>query len=445
MKNIQQWLKANKISEVECIVPDMSGVSRGKIMPAEKVSNEGDMRLPESIFTQTVTGSYAERAYAIANPTDIDMAMRPDPDTLRLVPWAKDPTAQVIHDSFYMDGKPVEIAPRYVLRNIIDLYHREGWQPIVAPELEFYLVKPNIDPDYPLQPPAGRSGRPEIGSQAYSIDAVNEFDLLFEDVYDYCEAQGIKIDNLIHEMGAAQMEINLLHGDPLVLADQAFLFKRTMREAALQHDVYATFMAKPMEDQPGSAMHIHQSVVDVDTGKNVFSDESGKSNNVFFAHIAGLQKYLPAAMSFLSPYVNSYRRIVRYGAAPINLQWGYDNRTVGLRVPHSKAQDRRVENRVAAADANPYIAIAASLACGYLGMKEGLTPTEPLATSAYELPIELPHDLFEALGLLNQSEPLQNLLGNKFTQVYTAIKETEFETFMRVISPWEREYLLLNV
>lgn len=445
MKNIQQWLKANKISEVECIVPDMSGVSRGKIMPAEKVSNEGDMRLPESIFTQTVTGSYAERAYAIANPTDIDMAMRPDPDTLRLVPWAKDPTAQVIHDSFYMDGKPVEIAPRYVLRNIIDLYHREGWQPIVAPELEFYLVKPNIDPDYPLQPPAGRSGRPEIGSQAYSIDAVNEFDLLFEDVYDYCEAQGIKIDNLIHEMGAAQMEINLLHGDPLVLADQAFLFKRTMREAALQHDVYATFMAKPMEDQPGSAMHIHQSVVDVDTGKNVFSDESGKSNSVFFAHIAGLQKYLPAAMSFLSPYVNSYRRIVRYGAAPINLQWGYDNRTVGLRVPHSKAQDRRVENRVAAADANPYIAIAASLACGYLGMKEGLTPTEPLATSAYELPIELPHDLFEALGLLNQSEPLQNLLGNKFTQVYTAIKETEFETFMRVISPWEREYLLLNV
>lgn len=445
MKNIKEWLKANKISEVECIVPDMSGVSRGKIMPADKFADEGGMRLPESIFTQTVTGGYAERAYEIADPTDIDMSMQPDPDTLRVVPWAKEPTGQVIHDSFYLDGRPVELAPRHVLRHIIDLYHQQGWQPIVAPELEFYLVKPNIDPDYPLQPPAGRSGRPEIGSQAYSIDAVNEFDLLFEDVYDYCEAQGIKIDNLIHEMGAAQMEINLLHGDPLVLADQAFLFKRTMREAALQHDVYATFMAKPMEDQPGSAMHIHQSVVDVDTGKNVFSDESGQSNDLFYAHIAGLQKYLPAAMAFLSPYVNSYRRIVRYGAAPINLQWGYDNRTVGLRVPHSEAQARRVENRVAAADANPYIAIAASLACGYLGMQEMIKPSDPLETSAYELPIELPHDLFEALGLLNQSEPLQNVLGNKFAKVYTAIKETEFETFMRVISPWEREYLLLNV
>ena len=442
---MKEWLKTNKISEVECIVPDMSGVSRGKIMPADKFADEGGMRLPESIFTQTVTGDYAERAYEVADPTDIDMSMRPDPDTLRLVPWAKEPTAQVIHDSFYLNGERVELAPRHMLRHIVDLYKREGWQPIIAPELEFYLVKPNIDPDYPLQPPAGRSGRPEIGSQAYSIDAVNEFDPLFEDVYDYCEAQDIEIDTLIHEMGAAQMEINLLHGDPVVLADQAFLFKRTMREAALQHDVYATFMAKPMEDQPGSAMHIHQSVVDIDTGKNVFSDGDGEGNVLFFAHIAGLQKYLPAAMSLLSPYVNSYRRIVRYGAAPINLQWGYDNRTVGLRVPHSEAQARRVENRVASADANPYIAIAASLACGYLGMKEMIKPTDPLKTSAYELPIELPHDLFEALRLLNQSESLQNVLGNKFTKVYTAIKETEFETFMRVISPWEREYLLLNV
>ena len=445
MENFKEWFKANEITEVECIVPDMSGVSRGKIMPADKFANEGGMRLPESIFTQTVTGSYAERAYEIANPTDIDMSMRPDPDTLRLVPWAKEPTAQVIHDSYYLDGSPVELAPRHVLRKIIDIYNKEGWQPIIAPELEFYLVKPNLDPDYPLEPPAGRSGRPEIGSQAYSIDAVNEFDLLFEDVYNYCEAQGIEIDNLIHEMGAAQMEINLLHGDPLVLADQAFLFKRTMREAALKNSVYATFMAKPMEDQPGSAMHIHQSVINVKTKKNIFSDEKGNANATFYAHIAGLQKYLPAAMAFLSPYVNSYRRIVRYGAAPINLQWGYDNRTVGLRVPHSEAQARRVENRVASADANPYIAIAASLACGYLGMKENLKPTDPLESSAYELPIELPHDLFEALGLLNESEPLQNVLGSKFTKVYTAIKETEFETFMRVISPWEREYLLLNV
>ena len=445
--DIKEWLKTNNITEVECIVPDMAGVSRGKIMPASKFADEGGMRLPESIFTQTVTGGYAERAYeiGIANEADIDMSMRPDPNTLRRVPWTKEPTAQVLHDSYYLDGRPVEIAPRYVLQKIIELYAKAGWRPVVAPELEFYLVKPNIDPDYPLEPPAGRSGRPETGSQAFSIDAANEFDPLFEDVYDYCEAQEIEIDTLIHESGSAQMEINLLHGDPLVLADQAFLFKRTMREAALQHEVYATFMAKPMENQPGSAMHIHQSVVDADTGKNIFSDADGNGNDLFFAHIAGLQKYLPAAMAMLSPYVNSYRRIVRYGAAPINLQWGYDNRTTGLRVPHSDPQARRVENRLASADANPYIAIAVSLACGYLGMQEKLKPTEPLQTSAYNLPADLPHDLFAALSLLNHSKPLQDILGEKFTAVYTAIKETEFETFMRVISAWEREYLLLNV
>jgi len=447
MKTIVEWLKTNKITEVECIVPDMAGVSRGKIMPADKFSSEGGMRLPESVFAQTVTGDYAERPYkmGITSEADIDMDMRPDPSTLRRVPWAKDPTAQIIHDGFYLDGHPVEIAPRFVLRHILELYRKSGWRPVVAPELEFYLVKPNLDPDYPLEPPVGRSGRPETGNQAFSIDAANEFDPLFEDVYDYCEAQEIEIDTLIHEAGAAQMEINLSHGDPLVLADQAFLFKRTMREAALQHDVYATFMAKPMENQPGSAMHVHQSVVDETTGKNIFSDENGEANSLFLAHIAGLQKYLPAAMALLTPYVNSYRRIVRYGAAPINLQWGHDNRTVGLRVPHSGADARRVENRLTSADANPYIAIAVSLACGYLGMQEMLKPTEPLTTSAYNMPIELPHDLFEALELLNGNLALRETLGEKFTAVYTAIKETEFETFMRVISPWEREYLLLNV
>lgn len=447
MNDIVTWLKEHRITEVECIVPDMAGVSRGKIMPADKFASEGRMRLPESVFAQTVTGGYTDRPYklGITNEADIDMEMRPDPDTLRIVPWAKDPTAQVIHDGFYLDGGVVEIAPRYVLKKIIELYKNSGWRPVVAPELEFYLIKPNLDPDYPLEPPVGRSGRPESGSQAFSIDAANEFDPLFEDLYGFCEAQKIEIDTLIHEAGAAQMEINLTHGDPLMLADQAFIFKRTMRETAMRHDVYATFMAKPMEEQPGSAMHIHQSVVDDRTGENIFSDANGEVSKLFLAHIAGLQKYLPSAMSFLTPYVNSFRRIVRHGAAPINLQWGYDNRTVGLRVPHSGPGARRVENRLSSADANPYIAIAVSLACGYLGMKEMLTPTESLSTSAYDLPMELPHGLFAALELLDNNTKLRDILGTKFSAVYAAIKKTEVEAFRRVISPWERQYLLLNV
>ncbi len=441
---IREWLRENRTDEVEGIIPDMTGIARGKIIPAEKYSEEAGLRLPEAIFLQTVTGEYPED-FSVVSPTDRDIVLWPDPNTIRPVPWASDPTAVIIHDCYYSDGTPVQLSPRYVLRKVIDLYDKRGWTPVVAPELEFYLVKPNIDADYPLEPPVGRSGRPEIGRQSFSIDAVNEFDPMFEDLYDYCEKQNIAIDTLIHESGAAQMEVNLLHGDPLELADQAFLFKRTLREAALKHNMYATFMAKPMEREPGSAMHIHQSVIEQDSGSNIFSKSNGEPSDLFFSHIAGLQKYLPAAMPMLAPNVNSYRRITRYYAAPINLQWGYDNRTTGLRIPVAAPQARRVENRLAGADANPYLVIAASLACGYLGMVEDLAPSEPISGSAYEMPYELPRALPSALDLLAASDVMKTTLGEDFVRAYTAVKESEVATFLQVISSWEREYLLLNV
>ncbi len=272
---------------------------------------------------------------------------------------------------------------------------------------------------------SGAPGRPEVGRQSYSIAAVNEFDPLFDDIYAFCEAQEIEIDTLIHEDGAAQMEINLIHGDAMSLADQVFMFKRTAREAALRHKMYATFMAKPMAREPGSSMHIHQSVVDAKTGKNVFSDKDGNPSPLFFAHIAGLQKYLPSAMSLFAPNVNSFRRIILRHMAPINTQWGYDNRTAGLRVPISNAENRRVENRLGGADANPYLAIAASLACGYLGMLEGLKPSEPVSGSAYDLPFGLPRNLEESVRLLRDCRPLIDLLGERFVLAYTAVKESE--------------------
>jgi glutamine synthetase len=441
---IRQFLKDHGISEVEAIIPDMAGVARGKVVPAEKYIEEEGMRLPESIFLQTVTGEYPDDDSAIS-PSEIDIVLKADPNTIRVVPWAAEPTAQVIHDCFYGDGRPVPMAPRYVLRRVLDLYATHGWEPVIAPELEFFLVEPNIDSDYPLKPPIGRSGRPEIGRQSYSIAAVNEFDPLFDDVYAFCEAQEIEIDTLIHEAGAAQMEINLLHGGALGLADQAFMFKRTAREAALRHKMYATFMAKPHAKEPGSAMHLHQSVVDVKTRLNIFSAADGSPTSLFFSHIAGLQRYLPAAMSLFAPNVNSYRRTTPYNSAPINVHWGYDNRTAGLRVPMSAPSARRVENRCGGADANPYLAMAASLACGYLGMVEGLKPTEPISGSAYDLPFQLPRTLAEALRLMRECRPLVDLFGERFVAAFSAVKESEHEAFLQVISAWEREHLLLNV
>ncbi|MCK5922961.1 MAG: glutamine synthetase, partial [Methylococcales bacterium] len=310
LRSIRQWIRDHDIDEIEAVIPDMTGIARGKLIPAKKYSEEVGLRMPEGIFLQTVTGDYPEDQSAV-DPSDGDIFLKPDIESFRLVPWAHDPTALIIHDCFYADGSPVEMSPRYVLQKVVQAYHEFGWTPIVAPELEFYLVKPNHDADYPLEPPVGRSGRAEPGRQSFSIDAVNEFDPMFEDLYDHCEVLDIALETLNHEAGAAQMEINLVHGDPVKISDQAFLFKRATRETALRHNMYATFMAKPMEKEPGSAMHIHQSIVDNHTGTNIFSDDSGQASPLFFAHIAGLQRYLPAAMSLLAPNVNSYRRLIR--------------------------------------------------------------------------------------------------------------------------------------
>ena len=444
VRSIRQWLSDNNIDEIEAVVPDMTGIARGKLIPAHKYSEEVGMRLPEAIFLQTVTGEYPEDESAI-DPAERDIFLKPDLNSFRLVPWAEEPTALVIHDCFYADGTPVEMSPRYVLKKILDAYNERGWKPIVAPELEFYLVKPNHDADYPLEPPVGRSGRAEPGRQSFGIDAVNEFDPLFEDLYAYCGTLDIALETLNHEAGAAQMEINLLHDDPIVIADQAFLFKRAVRETALQHKMYATFMAKPMEREPGSAMHIHQSVLSLDDGRNIFSEQNGDASALFFSHIAGLQRYLPAAMSLLAPNVNSYRRLIRYHAAPINVRWGYDNRTAGLRIPHSSPIARRIENRVPGADANPYLAVAASLACGLLGMIDGLEPDAPVTGSAYEMPYELPRNLEQALRGLDDCKPLQEIFGKNFITAFNAVKQSEQSTFFQVISSWEREHLLLNV
>jgi len=445
--DLENWLNSNRITEIECLVPDLTGVARGKILPREKFYEDRGMRLPEGVVATTVTGVAPTEGpfFEVISPIDHDMHLRPDPGTVRIVPWAADPTAQVIHDCYDREGRMIPYAPRSVLRRVCALYEAEGWAPVVAPELEFYLVARNTDPDVPLKPPIGRSGRAETSRQMYSIDAVNEFDPLFEDVYDYCNKMDLGVDTLIHEIGAGQMEINFFHDHPLQLADEVFFFKRLLRETALRHDMYATFMAKPIAGEPGSAMHVHQSLTDLASGRNLFSDADGEPSDLFRWYIGGLQRYVPACMALFAPYVNSYRRLTRYTAAPINIQWGVDNRTVGIRSPVSTPQNRRVENRVIGADANPYVALAATLACGWLGIKKRIEPAPECKGDAYLGDYQLPRSLGEALEKLRREDDLAEVLGQAFITVYTEVKEVEHAEFMKVISPWEREHLLLHV
>jgi glutamine synthetase len=446
MDTISEWLREHEISEVEALVPDLTGNARGKFIPAGQFLQRGYPRLPESILVQTVTGEYSDDHWDFVEPTDADMLLKPDPNTLRVVPWAREPTAQIIHDCYTMgDEQPHPLSTRNVLRRVLDLFAADGLKPVVAPEVEFYLVRRNIDSDQELEPPTGRSGRAEISRQSYSIDAVAEFEDFVEDMYDYAEAQALDVDTLIHENGAAQMEINFLHGDALKLADQVFTFKRTVRETAHKHGMYATFMAKPMQREPGSALHIHQSLVNAEDGHNIFVDSEGKHSEAFLSYIAGLQRYTPDLISLYAPNVNSYRRLAPDISAPINLNWGYDNRTTAFRVPESDAPATRVENRFPGADANPYLAIAASLASGYLGMKQGLKASEPHMGTANEDNVEVARSLEEGLRNLQSTPELVEIFGELFLRAYAAVKLDEFEEFNRVISSWEREHLLLNV
>ena len=442
--SLKHWLKYHHIEEVEIVTPDFAGFARGKVMPTTKFHDLKPTYLPISIFFQTITGNYIERDDD-EFWTEHDMQLIPDLSSLRRVPWATDKSVQVIHDLHTLDGEAVKCAPRNVLKRVLQLYESLDLIPVVAPELEFYLTRKNTDPDYPLEPPVGRSGRQSVGRQAYSISAVDEYEPIINDIYEFAELQGLEIDTIIQEEGAAQIEINFMHGNPLDLADQIFIFKRLIREAAFRHDCYATFMAKPMENEPGSAMHIHQSIIDRHTHLNIFSQEDGTPSQAFYHFIAGQQKYIPAASSLLAPYVNSYRRMVAFESAAVNLEWGYDNRSVGLRIPHSPPQARRVENRVVGADTNPYLAIAACLACGYLGLQQQQAPRPAFKGNAYKAPHDLPHSLADALQQFNNCPDLKNILTEEFSDLYIAIKTQEYDEFMQVISPWEREHLLLTV
>ncbi len=436
----EAWFRKHNTDDVEAIVPDMAGAARGKVVPAEKFA-DGRMKMPEGVFAQTVSGEYIEDP---DNVEDRDMWMVADPHTLRPVPWSADPAAAVFMDCYHRDRSPVAKSPRSVLRNVLSKYEARGWVPIVAPEVEFYLLSPHSDPNEEAEPPEGRLGWTEGAKQPYSIDTMNDFDPFINQVYEYCEVQGIKIDTISQEMGPAQFELNFLHGNPVDLADQVFLFKRTVREAAINHHMHATFLAKPIAEEAGSALHVHQSVIDKQ-GNNIFSAADGEPSELFYGFLGGLQKYMNDAMLMFAPYVNSYRRLANPWASPTNLAWAIDNRTVGLRVPDSPPEARRVENRLAGSDVNPYLVLAASLACGYLGMTEGLKPTKPVEGSAYGEDSNLHRHIYAAIDAMRESDAMRSMLGESFVTLYTALKDHEYREFQEIITPYEREILMFNV
>ncbi|RWA69520.1 glutamine synthetase family protein [Mesorhizobium sp.] len=443
----QSWLTTHGINEVECLVPDVNGVLRGKALPAAKFLKSLEDRalyLPSSAFLVAIDGRYSgsiDEGFAYQDP---DMRMVPDLSTLCLAPGGGAGRAYVFAETFHMDDRPWMASPRHVLRAVLDLYRRRGWRAVMAPELEFYLTAPNPDPDRPLTAPVGRNGRPESVQHPYDMQALEEFEPVIQRIYAHSAAAGLPLDTLIHESGTAQLEINFLHGDPLALADKVLLFKRLTRQAAQASGLHATFMAKPIAAQAGSSMHLHMSIVD-EKGEPLFAGKDGTDSEMFAQFIGGLQKYIPEVMPLFAPNVNSYRRIRPGHSAPANIEWSHDNRSCGLRVPMGGRAARRVENRLPGADANPYLAMVGSLIAGYLGIEEKLARSAEAFGNAYRSQSTLPKTMEEALDRFAACEPVRALLGEDFFQTYLRVKSVELDLFQTVVTSWERDHLLLKV
>lgn len=436
------WIAEQGVREVECIFPDISGYPRGKLMPAVSFAKGAELRICQAIPMQAITGDYSyDPVFPDADP---DVRLLPDYASLRLAPWASCKRAVVIHDCLELSGENSPFASRSVLRRVLQNYRALGLTPVVAPEVEFYLCAINNDASQELQFAALPYGRSEVGQSAFSMNMLNAHAPFWDEFRAALLTLGIHADTWIHELGPSQYEINLVHGDALALADQTFLFKYAAKELALKHGLHAVFMAKPIAGAAGSSMHLHSSLVDAN-GQNVFSRDDGTESPAFGYFLAGLQTFLPDLMLMLAPNVNSYRRYVSGSLAPINLQWGYDNRTTGLRVPQSVPAARRIENRLAGADANPYLAMAAHLGAGLQGLQEQLAHLPAVQGNAYSHAHSLPCSMDSAIERMQHSSMARQLFGDHFVTGYCAVKKVESRSYQNEITTWERRYLLGQV
>lgn len=428
------------IDEIECVTADLNGVPRGKVMTAEGFLEGRRLQMARGVLLQCIMGGYPPARFYGSD--DGDLALNADPRQIHRLPWSQTPRALAICDADELSGESSRLSTRGQLKQVIARYAALGLAPVVATELEFFVFAANDDPAQAFRPPVGLDGRREEGYSAFSVSSNNGLRPFFKEVYECMAALGLPRDTFMHEMGVSQFEINLLHGDPLLLADQTFLFKHLLKEVALKHGLIVVCMAKPLAHTPGSSMHIHQSLVEIGSGRNVFSDDAGQPTAMFRHFIGGLQAGLADFTALFAPNVNSYQRLCHPYASPNNACWSHDNRAAGLRIPASSPVARRVENRLPGADANPYLAIAASLAAGLHGIENELEPAAAIQ-GEFEVPdnLSLPCTLHAALERLKRSQLARELFGTEFIEGYIASKTMELTSFFDEITPWERRVL----
>ena len=447
--NAQTFLAARPaVKVVDLLLPDLCSILRGKRVEVADLATvyEKGMYLPGSMFALDVLGGTIQATGLGFDEGDADRPCVPVPGTLFASPWMGPGVAQLQVQMLDHDRQPFFGDPRQVLDTVLDRYAARGWRPVVAIELEFYFVDPERTAAGHAQPPPSRlTGRREHRTQINSMADLDSVSDILAEIAATCAVQDVPTGTALAEYGPSQWEVNLRHVDDARLAcDQAIRFKRIVKGVALRHGLEATFMAKPYEDMAGSGMHMHVSVRD-ETGDNVFASAEELGNDLLKQAAAGLIATMADGMAVFAPNANSYRRLRPESYVPTHASWGYNNRGVAVRVPVSGPEDRRLEHRVAGADANPYLLSAVVLAGMLHGIEEQLAPPEALTGNAYSQRSSaprLPTDWPTALARFGASSVLQEFLGDRFVRLYEVTRRGEMQDFMTRLSPLDFAWYL---
>ena len=442
LQQLQAFLEHNPDIEVfEVILPDLAGGLRGKWVAREKIQKvfSGGLKLPLSTLAMDSWGRDPEAW--VFETGDGDGICQADINTLAAAPWLKRSTGQVLLSLNEVDGTPCSYDGRNILRNLMARLDKLGLRAMLASEMEFYLFSNDNDHlGRPVHTQVDAVGGALQAGQTYGINLMDDMSELMHAIRDACEAQNLPVDTLIKEAAPSQYEINLYHNDnALVAADQALMLQRVIRGIAKQQGLRATFMAKPFGDLAGNGMHMHCSLLNSD-GNNAFNNGTDQGNELLRHAIAGCLDSMADVMLLLAPNLNSYRRFQRGSHAPMAPTWGYENRTVSVRVPADKHEAMRIEHRVAGADANPYLVMSAILAGMLHGIEKKLAAPEPVEGNAYDqFPDSLPRYLPNALQVFSESEFIKEYFGEEFRTIYTTMKQQEIDTYDQVVSPLEYE------
>jgi len=423
---------------------DLNGVSRGKRLPRQDLAKalNGGVRMPLSSLCLDIWGSdVPEMAIETG---DADGICLPSERGLVPVAWTNPPGAYLPVSMYYDDHAPYPGDPRHALARIVARYRAAGLTPVVAVELEFHLVDSrHAGTSSPVSP---ATGRPVEFDRLHSVDELEHFGEFLEEVYAACAAQGVSADSALSEFGIGQFEINLKHlPDALRAADEAQLLKRIVRGVARKHGLIATFMAKPYTDMSGNGCHVHFSLLD-DDGNNVF-DNGGEAGTDLLRHgVAGLLDTMPDMMPLFAPHMNSYRRMRAESYAPTIPVWGYENRTTALRIPAGDPAAKRIEHRVAGADANPYLVVAAVLGGALRGIDRQSVAPDPITGNAYACQVP-PIDCgwSGSLAVFEASAAARDLFDPLIMKMLLAVKTQEIRRFSNHISEFELSSYLETV